>query len=66
MEENINLTDIIFNSINELFSKLFSSIDNNLYSLLDDLTFVSADLISQKSFSKIIGTNANSRYFINL
>ena len=30
----------IFNSLNDLFSKLFSSIDNNIYSNLDEITFV--------------------------
>lgn len=59
MEETINLTDIIFNSLNELFSKMFSSIDNTIYSLLDDITFISTDLLKQNSFSKILGTSSS-------
>lgn len=60
MEENINLTDIIFNSLNELFSKLFSSIDNSIYSLLDDITFITPDLLKNNSFTKILGTSSNN------
>ena len=60
MEETINLTDIIFNCLNELFSKLFSSIDNSIYSLLDDITFITPDLLINNSFNKIIGTSSNN------
>lgn len=60
MEETINLTDIIFNSLNELFSKLFSSIDNSIYSLLDDITFITPKLLDNKSFNKILGTASNN------
>lgn len=54
-QENLNLTELIFNSINEIFLKLFSSIDNTLYSLLDDLVFISTDIFSNSSLEKIIG-----------
>ena len=60
MEQTINLTDIIFNSLNELFSKLFSSIDNSIYSLLDDITFITPDILKQNSFNKILGTSSNN------
>jgi hypothetical protein len=46
-EENINLTETIYNSINELFSKMFSSIDNTIYSTLDDITFIKKDILSR-------------------
>ena len=60
MEETINLTDIIFNSLNELFSKFFSSIDNSIYSLLDNITFITPELIKNKSFNKLIGTSSDN------
>lgn len=60
MAENINLTDLIFNSINELISKLFSSIDNSIYFLLDEITFITPNLIKNTNFVKIIGTNSNN------
>ena len=60
MEENINLTDIIFNSLNELFSKLFSSIDNSIYSLLDEITFITPDLLENEAFIKILGSSSTN------
>lgn len=50
MEDTQNLTDIIFNSLNELFSRMFSSIDNTIYSLLDDITFISNDILNRFIF----------------
>lgn len=58
-EEEINLTEVILNSINELFSQLFSSIDNTIYSTLDNLTFISPDIIKNNSFQNILGTSAS-------
>lgn len=60
MEENINLTDLIFNSLNELLSKLFSSIDNSIYSLLDEITFITPEFLKNNSFIKILGTSNNN------
>ncbi len=59
-EENINLTEIILNSINELFSKMFSSIDNTVYSVLDDITFIKPDILSNNAFQKILGESASN------
>lgn len=59
-EQTINLTDLIFNSLNELISKLFSSIDNTIYSLLDDITFVTPNLLKSSSFQKILGTSSTN------
>ena len=57
-EENLNLTEIILNTINELFSKTFSSIDNNIYSMLDDIIFIKPDILSNNSFKAILGNNS--------
>ena len=57
METSINLTEIIFNSINELFKNLFSSVDNSIYSLLDKLCFIDTSILSDSYFQKILGSN---------
>jgi len=57
MENNLNLSDIIFNSINELLKKLFSSIDSSIYSVLDNLAFIDNSILSNSYFQKILGTN---------
>ena len=57
MEENTNnVTDTIINTINTIFENLFSSIDNNLYSVLDDITFITSDILKDNYFEKIFGT----------
>lgn len=57
-EESINLTEIILNSINELFSQMFSSIDNTIYSSLDTLTFITPDILKNNSFQNILGNSS--------
>lgn len=59
MEEQINFTQIILESINELFSMIFSSIDNTIYSSLDSLTFINSNILSDGNFQKILGQSAN-------
>ncbi len=59
-QQTINLTDIIFNSLNELFSKLFSSIDNTIYTVLDDIIFIKPNILSNSKFEQIIGTSSSN------
>ena len=47
--EQTNITQIIIDTINTILGNLFSSIDNNLYSLLDDITFISSDILNDKN-----------------
>ena len=62
MEEQttINLSDIIFNSLNDLFSNLFSSIDNSIYSVLDDIIFIKPDILANSKFEQILGTSSSN------
>ncbi|HBC84874.1 MAG TPA: hypothetical protein DCZ30_05615, partial [Clostridiales bacterium] len=57
---SVNITEIIANSINSLFSNLFSSIDNNIYLILDEITFINTDIFRDSFFQKIFGTNSYS------
>ena len=49
----------ISETINSIFSNLFSSIDNNLYTILDDITFLSSDIIDDSHFDEILGTQTS-------
>lgn len=60
METSQNITQVIIDTINTIFENLFSSIDNNLYSLLDELTFIDSDILSDKYFNDILGTSSSS------
>ena len=59
MDES-NITQIIINTINTILGNLFSSIDNNLYSILDDIAFISSDILEDKNFENIFGTSASN------
>lgn len=59
MEEN-NITQIIIDTINTILGNLFGSIDNNLYSILDDISFISSDILDDKNFENIFGTSASN------
>lgn len=52
----INYSQIIIDTINELFSTLFSSIDNSIYSLLDEITFIDESILSDKLFDKALNS----------
>lgn len=54
--ENNNIPEIIIQSINTILSTLFSSIDNNLYKILDDITFLNTDIINESNFSHLFGS----------
>ena len=60
MESSQNITQIIIDTINTIFENLFSSIDNSLYSLLDELTFINSDILKDKYFQDILGTSTSS------
>ena len=55
-EEVVDITEVILNAINTIFSNLFSSIDNSVYSLLDDLTFISEDFLQNSFLENILGS----------
>lgn len=55
-----NITEIIINTINTIFSNLFSSIDNNIYSILDKLTFIDTDIINNSLIDNLLGSNLSN------
>lgn len=59
MENSINITDTIINTINTILQNLFASIDNSLYDILDDITFISEDILTDKYFEKIFGPSVS-------
>ena len=58
--EQSNITQIIIDTINTILGNLFSSIDNNLYSILDDITFINSDILKDKNFENIFGTSTSN------
>lgn len=60
MENSTDITKIIIDTINTIFETLFSSIDNNLYSILDDITFINSNILQDKNFENLFGTSASN------
>lgn len=52
-----NISDTIINTINKIFNTLFSSIDENLYSILDKLTFINTDILSDIHIKNLLNSN---------
>lgn len=63
-EETINITQTIIDTINTIFSNIFSSVDNNLYQILDDITFINTDILETNYFKDIIGTSTTNGILI--
>lgn len=57
----MNITsNTILSTINELFSSMFSSIDNSIYSALDEIAFIDTNILNSTYLEKIFGTSSNS------
>lgn len=59
-----NMANVIITTINTILENLFSSIDNTLYSVLDDITFISSDILNTSYFQNLLGTSASSGILI--
>lgn len=60
MENSSEITTNIINTINTIFTNLFSSIDNSLYEILDNLVFIKTDILKDNYFEKIFGTSSSN------
>lgn len=50
----------IISTITEIFKNMFSSIDNNIYSALDKISFIDTSIINSPYLEKILGSNSSS------
>lgn len=53
-QESINISELVFSAINNLFSNLFNSIDNNIFPILDRITFIDDNIFNNNFISNII------------
>lgn len=60
MEEEVNIASIIIDSINSIFQTLFASIDLNISSILDEVTFINSSILDTSYFSSIFGRSSTS------
>lgn len=57
---NANISQIIIETINNLLSTLFSSIDNSVYDTLDNLAFINTNIFDNSVFERLFGHNSNN------
>lgn len=60
MENQTNITQTIIDTINSIFETLFASINNNLYSVLDKVTFIDSNILNDKNFENIFGNSTSN------
>ena len=58
--EQSEVVNIIIETINSIFSNLFSSIDNNVYSYLDTFTFIDSNIIDNSFFFFFFGASGKT------
>ena len=59
MENSNDITQVIINTINSIFETLFSFFYNNLYSVLDEITFVNSNILDDKNFTNLFGSSTS-------
>lgn len=57
--DNSKIVNTIIEAINTLFSNMFSSVDSNIYSTLDEITFIDGNILSSPYFEKIFGISSS-------
>lgn len=60
MEEALNMPQAIIQSVNTICSNFFSSLDSNIYSILDDIVFINSDILNDSFISNILGSSPAS------
>lgn len=58
--DSSNLSSIISSTINDLIQNLFASVDNNVYSYIDDLVFVNEDILTNSKFESLFGSSSKN------
>ena len=63
-EQTLDLTEIICDSLNSIFFKFFSSIDNTIYSNLDSILFINSDITDNLKFQQFFGNDSHNGLLI--
>lgn len=60
--EQSEIVNLIIDTINTIFSNIFSSIDNTIYANLDNVAFIDSNILSNSFFEKILGSNGKNGF----
>ena len=53
------IVEIIMQTINSVFSNIFSSVDNSLYGKLDSIVFIDKNILNNNLFKNFLSENRN-------
>ena len=53
-------TSSVFTAVNSIATEFLQSIDNSIYSTLDDITFIDSNILNDSFIVNILGKTANS------
>ena len=62
--QEVDISAIILDTINSLCQTLFSSIDNKIFSLLDEIIFINPTITETNYLEQIMGHNASTGLLI--
>lgn len=54
------IVDLIIKTINTIITNIFSSVDNSIYEILDDITFIDNGILTNSYFEKLLGANGKT------
>lgn len=57
----IDYSQTIIDTINKIFSQLFSSLDITMYSILDKTVFINSSILDDRLFSTAFNSNSEQR-----
>lgn len=63
-EQTLDLTELICDSVNSIFFKFFSSIDNSICSNLDNILFINSDMLNNFKFQQFFDENSPNNLLI--
>ena len=53
----INIIEVVRDTVNSLCNSVFDSINNTVFPLLDDIVFINSDITNSESMQNLIGTS---------
>lgn len=64
LANNVNIIEVVKDTINSLCNSLFDSINNTVFPLLDDIIFLNSDVTNSKSMQNLFGTSISEGILI--
>lgn len=60
----VNIIEVVKETINSLCNSLFDSINNTVFPLLDDIVFINSDIVSSENMKNLIGSSISEGVLI--